>query len=144
MTYLLCIFWTVGLAIWSAYDDAEKIAAGEKLNKALQWSIRALGVTAFCVAAGHPWQAVGIGALFSMVFRLTLNRLRGLDWRYVSPSSWYDWQFMRIVGYTEREQWHLYGETYKTSYYVRRATHRAGLLAYIVEALTVLIFVLFV
>lgn len=147
MTYLLCIFWTVALAIWSAYDDAEEIAAGVKLNKALQWRVRALGVTAFCVAAGQPWLSVGMVALFSMVFRFTLNMLRGLDWRYVSPSSWYD--FMLICGCWYREgharptprlrrtaqiyHRNLYPEVEFLNLY-REAVHRAGLLAYIVEA----------
>lgn len=157
MTYAACILWTVFIAIWSAYDDAEEIAAGVKLNKALQWCVRALGVTAFCVAAGQPWLSVGMGALFSMVFRFTLNKLRGLDWRYVSPSSWYD--FMLIWGCWYREgharptprlrrtaqiyHRNLYPEVDFLNLY-REAVHRAGLLAYIVEGLVVLIFALFV
>lgn len=145
MTYLLCILLTVSLAIWSAYDDAEQIRNNEMLNKALQWRVRALGVTAFCVAAGQPWLSVGMVALFSMVFRFTLNMLRGLDWRYVSPSSWYDFMFIRLYrsevlfadgpASDQRAQDVLrHGSRYECSGSYRIKIHRAGLLAYIVEA----------
>lgn len=149
MTYEACILWTVALAIWSAADDAEQIRNNERLNKPLQWLARAFGVTAFCVACGLWWMALPIGALFSSVFRFTLNRLRGLDWRYVSPSSWYDWQFLRLThaGYDGQRgdaiEWH--GRRYSFLLVYSKDVHRAGLLAYIAElAFAVLIFVLFV
>ena len=165
MTYASCILWTVLLAVWSAYDDRAQIEAGERLNKPLQWSIRALVVTAFCVACGAWWASSGMwwmalpmGALFSSVFRFTLNGLRGLDWRYVSPSSWYDFLFIWACWYREghamptprlrrtAQIYHgnLYPEVDFLNLY-RDAVHRAGLLAYIAElAFAVLIFVLFV
>lgn len=44
-------------------------------------------------------------ALFTMSFRFLLNWKRGLDWRYVSPSNWYDWQFIKAVsGYRNNEK----------------------------------------
>lgn len=156
MTYAACILWTILLAVWSAHDDRSQIEAGEHLNKPLQWCIRAFGVTAFCVACGLWWMALPMGALFSSVFRFTLNRLRGLDWRYVSPSSWYDWQFIRAYrtqvlfadgpASDQREQDVLrHGRRYEASGSYRIKIHRSGLLAYIVElAFAVLIFVLFV
>ena len=158
MTYEACILWTVALAIWSAADDAEQIRNNERLNKPLQWLARAFGVTAFCVACGLWWMALPMGALFSSVFRFTLNGLRGLDWRYVSPSSWYDFLFIWACWYREghamptprlrrtAQIYHgnLYPEVDFLNLY-RDAVHRAGLLAYIAElAFAVLIFVLFV
>lgn len=155
MTYAACILWTVMLAVWSAVDDAEQIAAGERLNKPLQWCFRAFGVTAFCLAAGLWWMALPMGALFSMVFRFVLNRLRGLDWRYVSPSSWYDWQFIRAYrtqvlfahgpASDQREQDVLrHGSRYECYGSYRIKIHRAGLLAYIAEAIVIALTVLLV
>ena len=141
MTYAACILWTVLLAVWSAHDDRAQIEAGERLNKALQWLARAFGVTAFCVACGLWWMALPMGALFSMVFRFVLNRLRGLDWRYVSPSSWYDWQFIKvaqpIVLGTREEAIKGHGWRYSTFDIYPDDIHRAGLLAYIAEAVVI-------
>ena len=90
MTYAACILWTILVAIASAANDAERIALNEKIHHVRAWFIRAALVAIVCIAAGHPLLTVGMGALFSMALRYTLNRLRDLDWRYVSPSSWYD------------------------------------------------------
>lgn len=149
MTYIACILWTIAVALWSACDDAEQIALNERIHHVRQWFIRAALVGLVCVCAGVPLFAVPMGALFSSVFRFTLNRLRGLDWRYVSPSSWYDWMWMGL-------SWHRHWRwgidyarrTHATGYrmfgwYVNDI-HRAGLLAYIAEAVVVLIFALFV
>lgn len=56
-------------------------------------------------------------AWWTAVFRFTLNNLREKDWRYVSASNWYDWQFLSRVGWNQTN------------------TLRAGLYAYAFEAL---------
>ena len=75
-----------------------------------------------------------------MAFRYTLNKVRDLDWRYVSPSSWYDWQFIRLtMGRYKRDE--AYEDWFILS--MCQDAYRAGLLAYIVEfvvlALTILL-----
>ena len=141
MTYAACILWTLLLAVWSAVDDADQIAAGERLNKALQWCIRAFGVTAFCVACGLWWMALPMGALFSSVFRFDLNRRRGLDWRYVAPwSSLYDRVMFTIANqwYPEKAWAALLCSGYHRGYSeATKQVHRAGLLAYIAEAVMI-------
>jgi hypothetical protein len=86
--------------------------------------------------------AIGSAFLFSAVFRYCLNRMRGLDWRYVSPSSWYDWQFIRHtlgwgnkMNYRDRvREFHgiNYFEPVGTPEYPVRI-HRAGTIAYATE-----------
>lgn len=154
MTYTLCILWTLAVALWAAADDAERIALNEPIHHVRSWFIRAALVAVVCLAAGHPWLTVGMGALFSMAFRYTLNKVRDLDWRYVSPSSWYDWQFIRVyrtqtifangvVPNQREEDVYRHGNRYECSGSYRIKIHRAGLLAYIVEfvvlALTILL-----
>ena len=56
-------------------------------------------------------------AWWTSIFRFTLNNLRELDWRYISSSNWYDWQFLSRVGWNQTN------------------TLRAGLYAYAFEAL---------
>ena len=134
---LACILWTVVVALASAAHDAERIALNEPIRHGRSWVIRALLVFAVCFAAGLPWLVIGMGALFSMVFRFALNDVRDLDWRYVSPSSWYDWQFIRIaqpiVLGTRDEAIKRHGWRYSTFDIYPDDIHRAGLLAYIVE-----------
>lgn len=151
MTYAACILWTILVAIASAANDAERIALNEKIHHVRAWFIRAAFVAIVCIAAGHPWLTVGMGALFSMVFRFTLNDVRELDWRYVSPSSWYDWQFIRhTLGWVNRLRYRErvigshginYFEPIATPEYPVRI-HRAGLLAYIAEAVVIALYIL--
>lgn len=150
MTYAVCIIWNIAFALWSAADDAEKIALNERIHHVRQWFIRAALVVLVCLCAGLPLFAVPMGALFSSVFRFTLNRLRGLDWRYVSPSSWYDtmfiypFQWTDWIGIDAERAIHgaLYSDADDPTY--RRDIHRAGLLAYIAEAVVIALYVLLV
>lgn len=113
-TYLFISAW----AIYCAWDDQQQIQRGQRILHALQWAARTslvVAVLALFTDNSHFYSlpqimflAIGSGALFSMVFRYCLNRMRGLDWRYVSPSSWYDWQFIcAITGAyrTARDVW---------------------------------------
>ena len=96
---------TMAFAVLSGWWDARAIKRHEEINDddhSVRWAFRAMVVgIASCIAlmfTDRPvWHvlplAVGCGFLFSAVFRLSLNLWRGLDWRYLSPSSWYDWRF---------------------------------------------------
>ena len=137
------IILAVIFAAWSAADDADEIALNEPIAHALQWIVRAIVIGVPCLILGLPWLSIGLAFLFSAVFRYRLNKVRDLDWRYVSPSSWYDWQFLRITlfdGFNSKVQdpiqYHreFYIPTGR-NYQYQWAVHRAGLLAYIVEFL---------
>lgn len=92
------------------------------------------------------WMPMAWG-LFTMSFRFLLNRKRGLDWRYISPSSDYDWMWMRITGAVVRPHnrwsWKNYRAMVSGSFWINyeeddgecaRAVHRVGTIAYIIEA----------
>lgn len=92
------------------------------------------------------WRFLGLCLIaygaFSPVFRWRLNRLRGMDVRYVSPSSAYDRFFIRAcsgewLGLKEEIQFHEHWYNVGTSY--SRTIHRAGTWAYAVEGLALLI-----
>lgn len=82
-------------------------------------------------------------AAWNIMFRLSLNKGRGLDWRYLSPSSRYDWQFIRhTLGWINRHDYRsrvnsvhaiAMNDPATTEYPVR--IYRAGLLAYCFEVL---------
>lgn len=136
---LIPILTTLALAELSARDDARQIRRGLIIDHAMQWYIRALVVIGVCLVFCVPWLSIGLAGLFSAVFRWRLNKLRGLDWRYVSPSSWYDWQFIRLThgGYDGQRddamEWH--GRRYGLLMVYARDIHRAGTIAYIFEGL---------
>ena len=73
-------------------------------------------------------------------FRFLLNNMRGKDWRYVSPSNWYDRLFLGY-GFRRMSFWDLvaakssYRGLYGNAPEVTRHVHRAGTLAYVFEAL---------
>ena len=114
----------------------------------MQWYVRAFVVLGVCLMFCVPWLSIGLAGLFSAVFRFRLNRLRGLDWRYVSPSNWYDFAFIWACWYSEghamptqrlkrmAEIFHrnIYAEVDFMNLY-RPAIHRAGTIAYITEGL---------
>ena len=80
------------------------------------WMFAVLSVTHWLLAEDYRFLLLApMGwAWWTSIFRFTLNNLRELDWRYVSPSNWYDWQFLSRLGCN---------------------TRRAGLYAYAFEAL---------
>lgn len=135
---LLAILATTLLAIYSSNDDFMEIVANKKIRHGAQWLFRAAVVTLVCYLLKCLLFAIPLGFLFSAVFRYKLNKKRGLDWRYISPSSWYDWQFIRLT-YAgcdgERDdaiEWH--GRRYAELHIYGRDIHRAGTMAYIFEA----------
>ena len=127
---------TLALAEYASRDDFHQIGKGSKIRHGLQWLFRAAVVALACWLDDSTLYAVPLAFLFSAVFRLSLNLWRGLDWRYVSPSSWYDWLWMRLVSriYWDRDDARLrhLGRSKEFGWYMYDL-HRAGLLAYSVE-----------
>jgi hypothetical protein len=120
MELIILTVFTVAFALWCAADDAEEIAHGKYIRHKLQWVLRAIAVGVPCLLFGVPFFAIGLAFLFSAVFRFRLNRLRGLDWRYVSASNIYDSVFIWAA---------------------RGRVHRAGTIAYITELVVVILHV---
>jgi hypothetical protein len=141
------------ISAWAAYcawDDRQQIQRGENIHHRLQWFIRCLVAVGLVAVVAASWSqatflAIGSGALFSMVFRYCLNRMRGLDWRYISPSSWYDYVYLVISG---AWSWKPNGWKWKNWQGLMRNSHtgsilfdsqyqssvyRAGLIAYALE-----------
>ena len=129
---LIALLATTLLALYSSSDDFKEIVAGEKIRHGLQWLFRAAVVTLVCYLTKCLLFAIPLAFLFSALFRYKLNKKRGLDWRYVSPSNHYDWFFIRMTmgRYTRSEaleDWFILG--------LCQDANRAGLLAYIFEAI---------
>ena len=138
---------TAAHALFWAATDARDIRNGKDINHGVRWALRAaVEVGATLAVMPFGWGAVmttlAAAFLFSALFRFLLNTMRGRDWRYVSPSSWYDWQFIHItlrwinqVDYRKRvTEGHAsaYNSAGLTEYDKR--IHQAGTLAYIFEA----------
>jgi hypothetical protein len=143
-------------AVFEAWQDFEIINNHEEVEHINAWMLRAF-VTCYLWGAASIWigwdaaiYAVASAFLFSAVFRYALNRMRVLDWRYVSQSNFYDLVFMSISWLTMAREWipplgsmQLYG---RRNYYDNRSgllppiglhwkqmIHRAGTVAYITE-----------
>lgn len=88
-------------------DDAQRISNGEKIDHAAEWTERAgmVGITCLSLYLISPWASildlilsmVGCGALFASVHRFTLNKSRGLEVTYISPSNLYDSFFLKLA-----------------------------------------------
>lgn len=129
---IVAFIFAIAFAAYCAVDDLADIGHGEVINHKWQWLVRAGIVVAFLVLwiifGEATWPRVALtglamAPLFSLVFRITLNKLRGKDWRYVSPSNWYDWQFLSL---TRTPSYHGAAEHYMRA-------NRAGLLATVTE-----------
>lgn len=90
-------------------------------------------------------------ALWTMGFRWKLNKARALDWRYVSPSNWYDFAFMVTCGDTlPHKQWTwknwrncciaTHSTGYDLNHNYTKHVHRAGTIAYCFELTVFLLF----
>jgi hypothetical protein len=168
MTYIFLLL--VLVFAWAeAKKDARLIREGKWINHTGSWQARAFAVSmgSFIMplfmgpiseqVVLYPWKTVALlciasGALFSLAFRVFLNRRRGLDWRYVAPwSSWYDRVWYTILYWLNeiryrRKYWAVSRtmlEQVRDDYqgrtmliaqeYAEIYVHRAGLLASIVE-----------
>ena len=147
---IIPILTTLALAELSARDDARQIRRNIIIDHVMQWYIRALVVLGVCLVFCVPWLSIGLAGLFSAVFRWRLNRLRGLDVRYIAPwSSFYDRAFHAAVLRMRHGFWisvEFLGEE-RDIYFGGRGIdptstqcakddiHRAGTIAYIFEGL---------
>jgi hypothetical protein len=99
IAFSFCIFL---LAVWNARNDARDIADHVLIDHQQEWMYRALIAFGFAWVFGKGWgivwMLIGGAFLFSAVFRLTLNRLRGKAWDYVSLSNTYDSVFIMAFG----------------------------------------------
>ena len=142
---------TAAHALFWAATDARDIRNGKNINHPVRWVLRAVveclaSVVCYYVLmmpklADAVAMLVGCGFLFSALFRFLLNTTRGRHWAYVSPSSWYDWQFLKRTWFTMdghvTTQMHAviyHNKVYPNGPFYLLANHRAGTLAYIFEA----------
>lgn len=134
---------TAAHALFWAATDARDIRNGKDINHPVRWAIRAaieVGVSLVTMPIGWEGVLVTIAAafLFSALFRFLLNTMRGRHWAYVSPSSWYDWQFIRLTyaGANMRRKEGISRHVIRYNWLdiYPKDIHRAGTLAYIFEA----------
>jgi hypothetical protein len=148
----LGIFTLIALfAVFEAWQDFEIINNHEEVEHINAWMLRAF-VTCYLWGAASIWigwdaaiYAVASAFLFSAVFRCSLNRMRGKDWRYLSPSSWYDYGYLMLTGAWQwkQQRWtwsnwqsfmrHAHRNNYLLNPPYVEQIHRAGLYAYITE-----------
>ena len=134
---LIPILTTLALCELSARDDNRQIERHLPIHHGVQWWIRALVVVGVCLLCGVPWLSIGLAGLFSAVFRWRLNRLRGLDWRYIAPwSNYYDRLWIAPF-YGLRPSWFdlILIRDNHISFGHHGFIHRAGTIAYIFEGL---------
>ena len=134
----------LAVSLEQAIDHGERLK--ERLWVAGVWWLicAALGVGVFNVKWYDALLWIPMGwAWWTAWFRFLLNAMRGKDWRYVSPSNWYDTLWMRIA--IEQSAASIeFGETWKEFIPRHRkdfpmiysqGIHRSGLLAYAFEGL---------
>lgn len=163
IAYLAFAAIVLALAEQCSVWDAEEIEYrrrnnGESLDHAPMWRFRAAMVAGAALGmwllANHEapqhWSVLlpllGFGAFaFSAWFRFKLNKRRKEDWRYCSPSNWYDYGFLMLSGawgwkqprwtwsnwrgFMKFAHWNNY--ELNPPYVVQ--VHRAGTIAYCVE-----------
>ena len=153
---IVCIF----LFAWKeALDDARAIAESNKTGKPFTHDdpdryIMGIVITLILSVASQlehvTWWALlyfpVTWAVFTISFRFLLNRKRGMDWRYISPSNVYDRLFIRLFYATPSymsSAWRVTAEVHSRRYhswdFYRRGIHRAGTITYAFEALLVLV-----
>lgn len=149
---LVLTVWSVVVSYNEAPEDARAIKENKEIDHAkelkerimLVFPVTVLVSFGLCWSRWELWPALPLIAIswasFTAPFRFVLNRKRGLDWRYVSPSNWYDWQFIVFAWYLwgNRTAIRKYRESVVKGWYSgeidrQEDAHRAGLLAYILE-----------
>lgn len=148
MNELVLSLVTAAFAWWCAMDDAEAIAEGRKIRHGLQWCMRAAWVLLWCGLFDAWLLAVPLAFLFSGVFRVCLNSLRGKDVRYIAPwSNYYDRTVMSVTVAVRYARHHTlwwwpndrevgqWKDGYLSGWkWAKDDVHRAGTIAYIFEA----------
>lgn len=125
LAYILTYFF----ALSEGKDDAQRISNGENIDHAGEWTQRAGAVIIVCMTLYiiGPEESVfnllltliGCAMLFAFVHRFILNRARGLDPTYISPSNFYDSFFLQLAD---------------------QNVHRGGMMAYTLEAIVAISF----
>jgi hypothetical protein len=127
----LVLIWAVIVAVWSAYDDYTQIEDGEVIDHPTQWVIRAMVVGFPAYAVQGLLLAVALAFVFSAVFRLALNLMRGYHPLYIAPwSSTYDkvWTAVATLSWPSGAETNNMREWYfRVS---RKHIHHVGLVAY--------------
>lgn len=142
--FILCV---VSIAYLEADADARIIALNQDIDHRQGLIERCIVVVVagllLCAAFGRwewitlMWIPLG-WSVFTPSFRWFLNRMRGMDWRYISTSNRYDRQFIKLtdaplypMADTSTPTGHAYAYNNSTTY--RRMIHRAGAIAYAFE-----------
>lgn len=74
-------------ALIESEDDFAQIRRKEDVEHTEQWLMRGTFAALYLVFCGELWWIVGLGGLFSAVFRLSLNTRRERHALYVAPWS---------------------------------------------------------
>ena len=115
---------------YCAWDDNIQTSKNETIHHIKQWLIRAcVAVSAIVIISGvgevltltmFGLMSVAVAFLFSAYFRYRLNKLRGLEWWYISLSNAYDRAFLWVAEvvsfhpeplpdiFTEPESWDIW------------------------------------
>ncbi len=151
--FLASLFWIQEM---ESTSDANRITENKPINHRDELIERTvLGAICFLgtILLIRDWKVLWLAPAgwgwFTMWFRYRLNKKRDLDWRYISPSNGYDWQFIRIAWFngfsralsiSEAKEYHeeFYVPSGRNDQY-QPAVHRAGTIAYAFEALTFLL-----
>lgn len=141
-----------GFLLLEAASDREAIRTNGTIDHTMNWIARAIAAlvmaSPYLIYAKSFWFALAMLCSaafgFSALFRWRLNKLRGKHPCYVSPSSWYDFGYMVILGeHRPHRRWtwsnwkacvlNSHWINYELSPSYTKSIHRAGRLAYIVE-----------
>jgi hypothetical protein len=157
MSALIQLLWMLWLASMEARSDFDTIKNGLPVYHVNVWLWRAGCALALAAAlaihAASWWMLAHLLVLsygaFTPAFRFMLNKRRGKDWRYISPSNRYDFTFIYATWFGGLSRSVSIGEAkeYHQAYYVpsgrndqyQPAVHRAGFIAYAVEVLALVI-----
>ncbi len=148
---LFMLLFAFNAADVDAMDILEQKQINHKRGLTIRILIGALVYALTCIAWVIAYRFYRVGSIWPVLllipmgwawwtawFRFLLNNMRGLDWRYVSPSNWYDRFFLWECGCHADETEHRNGYYHprpNVKYPYRRCTHRAGLFAYTFEAI---------
>lgn len=148
MITLPILILAIVLFAWKeALDDARAITESNKTGKPFTHDdpdryIVAGVFTLIMAGFAQTWWALlyfpVTWVVFTISFRFLLNRKRGMDWRYISPSNGFDRLAFRLaVGYWNDTDEHkrYYGVAKVYTMHV----HRAGSFAYAFEAIVLAI-----
>lgn len=148
MALIIFLALTIAIAYLEAFEDAQKIAANKSINHRDEliercMAVACAGLLLFGVFGLWQWRALLwmpiAWSVFTPSFRYLLNRMRGKDWRYVSPSNVYDRLFMRLGNaaddHAELMRFYVLWEAYRRPGFrwAGKLVHRAGAIAYAFE-----------